>query len=419
MTPRAHPAAVSVIATLAIACHLVATTSAGTVATSGYCELMPEAGEATVTISPNQSGTCLWPFGPGTDISCEADQQILVDVEWATPIADTTPFLRCIVGNPEQSSEDDVRLGCVTAAPASCLSAIGHLELFSGDTPVPTDPGPLRCGYETTGASHPHRAATFVDDTDASQPGTQPGLVPNEIYCEGLSRSEGDPEYPWAAGLCCRQQFDVVFSVDPPQPLTRVRFVATTHLAVIGQPDFRFERPRCGDGIRYCHEQCDDGNSENLDTCSDDCEISDWACGQPTDGNRSGPSVSDALVVLRTASSLQTCGCLCDVDDSADVTATDALLVLRAATGQSVALTCDRCPRGGEAPDGRTEPHQFQHPGLQPLCDLGVGFEPIFDFDLEETLCEQSRRCTICNQNDLLLLHPTLEECEATLESAR
>jgi len=55
-------------------------------------------------------------------------------------------------------------------------------------------------------------------------------------------------------------------------------------------------------------------------------------------------NASDALAVLQTAVHIRTCPlCVCDVNDSASVTATDALIVLRFAVGQSVLLTCPAC----------------------------------------------------------------------------
>jgi CSLREA domain-containing protein len=55
-------------------------------------------------------------------------------------------------------------------------------------------------------------------------------------------------------------------------------------------------------------------------------------------------TASDALIVLRTATGSAECPlCVCDVNDSGGVTASDALTVLRAAVGQSVTLDCPAC----------------------------------------------------------------------------
>jgi hypothetical protein len=66
-------------------------------------------------------------------------------------------------------------------------------------------------------------------------------------------------------------------------------------------------------------------------------------CGQPaTSGN--APTASDALFVLRAATGSQTCEpCVCDVDDSGGVSASDALRVLRRAVGQTIELLCPAC----------------------------------------------------------------------------
>jgi hypothetical protein len=67
-------------------------------------------------------------------------------------------------------------------------------------------------------------------------------------------------------------------------------------------------------------------------------------CSQPvTDG--STPLATDCLFVLRVAVSLATCDpeCVCAPKGSLPVVATDALVCLRSATGQSVALLCP-CP---------------------------------------------------------------------------
>jgi hypothetical protein len=69
-------------------------------------------------------------------------------------------------------------------------------------------------------------------------------------------------------------------------------------------------------------------------------------CGEPV---AAGPVAVDALEVLRTATGASDCGgrepCICDVNSSGGVTASDALTVLRKAVGLDVTLTCpcDTC----------------------------------------------------------------------------
>jgi hypothetical protein len=74
-------------------------------------------------------------------------------------------------------------------------------------------------------------------------------------------------------------------------------------------------------------------------------------CGQPATTGES-PTARDALFVLRVAVDLKSCNrCVCDVDDSGEVTAADALSVLRAAVGLIVVDGCPACdPEGLQCP---------------------------------------------------------------------
>lgn len=64
-------------------------------------------------------------------------------------------------------------------------------------------------------------------------------------------------------------------------------------------------------------------------------------CGEPKVG---GPVATDALEVLRTGVGASNCGgfdpCICDVNATGSVSASDALLVLQRAVGQNVPFTC-------------------------------------------------------------------------------
>jgi len=68
-------------------------------------------------------------------------------------------------------------------------------------------------------------------------------------------------------------------------------------------------------------------------------------CGEPKVG---GPVATDALEVLRTGVGASDCGgfdpCVCDVNATASVSASDALLVLQRAVGQSVPFACPCSP---------------------------------------------------------------------------
>jgi hypothetical protein len=55
-------------------------------------------------------------------------------------------------------------------------------------------------------------------------------------------------------------------------------------------------------------------------------------------------TASDALFTLRAGIGLESCAlCVCDADNSGNVSATDALTILRAAVGQPVTLNCPAC----------------------------------------------------------------------------
>jgi hypothetical protein len=74
-------------------------------------------------------------------------------------------------------------------------------------------------------------------------------------------------------------------------------------------------------------------------------------CGQPvTTGER--PTTNDALFVLRASVGLEECNrCVCDTDDSGEVTTSNSLAVLRDAVGLEVALACPACdPEGLQCP---------------------------------------------------------------------
>ena len=65
-------------------------------------------------------------------------------------------------------------------------------------------------------------------------------------------------------------------------------------------------------------------------------------CGNPVSGVSAGTATtSDALYILRVAVGQGTCEpCVCDVNDSGGISASDALLTLAASVGGPVSLTC-------------------------------------------------------------------------------
>jgi cysteine-rich repeat protein len=99
----------------------------------------------------------------------------------------------------------------------------------------------------------------------------------------------------------------------------------------------------CGDGALNPGEECDDGNSEWVagEYCTDTCEL--VLCGDPgADGNS---TASDALFALGAAVGTNFCDlCVCDVDDSGSVTASDASKLLSYGVGvPGVSLQCPSC----------------------------------------------------------------------------
>ena len=62
------------------------------------------------------------------------------------------------------------------------------------------------------------------------------------------------------------------------------------------------------------------------------------------DPGRNGITASDALILLRATVGLGVCeACICDVDGNGILGATDALIALRASTGIPVELNCPPC----------------------------------------------------------------------------
>ena len=107
------------------------------------------------------------------------------------------------------------------------------------------------------------------------------------------------------------------------------------------------------------HGICDDGDACTIDTCDSTsgacvgtptchpvCEHCDNGscrslCGNPSDPASDTFTVTDGLMTLRAAVGADFCeGCLCDVDSSGAVSATDALIVLQASVALPVALNC-------------------------------------------------------------------------------
>jgi cysteine-rich repeat protein len=99
----------------------------------------------------------------------------------------------------------------------------------------------------------------------------------------------------------------------------------------------------CGDGVLSPGEECDDGDSVWVmgEYCTETCEF--VLCGDPgADGNS---AASDALFALGAAVGTNFCDlCVCDVDGSGSVNASDASKLLSYAVGvPGVSLQCPSC----------------------------------------------------------------------------
>jgi hypothetical protein len=74
------------------------------------------------------------------------------------------------------------------------------------------------------------------------------------------------------------------------------------------------------------------------------------ACGQPVSAGAT-PTASDARYTLLSAIGARVCDpCVCDVDSSGGVVASDALLLLNGATGIAVELSCAACDNAADCP---------------------------------------------------------------------
>ena len=113
-----------------------------------------------------------------------------------------------------------------------------------------------------------------------------------------------------------------------------------------GQPSNEGQTCDQGDGVCTFDSICTAGECVPSTACHPVCEYCDSGacrdlCGNPIDPANDTRTVADGLKTLRVAVGVDTCdSCLCDVDDSGAVTATDALILLQFAVGLPLQLSC-------------------------------------------------------------------------------
>ena len=179
----------------------------------------------------------------------------------------------------------------------------------------------------------------------------------------------------------------------------------TTEFSIIGLEGFDLGGlvdEFCGDGVRYCDEQCDDSNNEDFDGCSNDCRAE--RCGQPR-SRRTGdglPRVADALHVLGAAVGATRCNaCLCDIDSSGATDAGDARSVLRGAVGLQFERTCGPCPGSPTITEDRCRSAIWHKPRLG-ICEDVLGYLPV------DGVCRPWEGCSACGCS----LFASEAECE-------
>ncbi|MFQ5479120.1 MAG: hypothetical protein ACE5E4_10935, partial [Candidatus Binatia bacterium] len=104
----------------------------------------------------------------------------------------------------------------------------------------------------------------------------------------------------------------------------------------------------CDDGDPLCtvEDRCVGGACAGTPVCDPECSRCDggqcsYLCGNPYQRDRADITVTDALYTLRAAVALDECPlCICDVDNDGDVSAQDALTILRGYVGLEVVLEC-------------------------------------------------------------------------------
>jgi len=384
-----------------------------------YCEILANAPGVTVTAVANETGTCLYQSSPSatpTEVPCNTDQEISVDVTWDEPPTESVTVLRCVVGNPTTArAGDGYEQDClVIASPTGCTADIFGVTASAGGMPLEDTTGIVRCDAQQTGESHPAAGVTYVEDFDPITPGPQSGFISNSRYCQGLAETPFPFAAPWAAQECCRVYGDVFYDIAPAPGLTEVHFrIQVPFVFYDDDSRWRFVVPSCGDGVRYCGEECDDGDADGDGCGGPNCVVQ--GCGTPVSGAASGPAASDALYALRASVGASACdACICDVDLNGFVSATDALVLLKHAVGALTdTLACVQC-QSPPAPNAVEpwDPFLMNWPMFAtddpPFCSVDLGYIPL----IYEPGCLRAHVCRTCGT---YTGYDTLGECEATL----
>lgn len=356
----------------------------------------------------------------GDPLPCEADQQLRVFLEFPRrlPQPETDILLRCVLANPEIVVGERSGNGFSDCRPDDSQDLVEiwavRATTSSGLVDLPT--GAITTDWQQTGESQPADGEVFLEDALGTPgPPPAPGVVSGAMYCDGLARPEPVPGAPWAERRCGREHYDVFFRLTVLEGLGDASFRATAPLAARGGRDFRFTAPTCGDAIRYCGEECDDGEANGYaDGCEDTCTLE--SCGTPvSELENRRPTAADAIHVLMTAVELTECaGCVCNLtagtagDDS--VSAADALMTLKAATDPSMELACPACSdlvKSIAVPDWNPHITNWWGEGRGEDCGIASGRYDVRSADPAPT-CMEVTTCRTCGDYNGLA---TLEEC--------
>ncbi len=172
---------------------------------------------------------------------------------------------------------------CVTAKCGD--GAINCGETCDNGTNNGTGPGQCRPAGFPGGACKPARCSDGIDDGPPIDPECDDGNTQSEDGCSALCFDEfcGDEIIQAGLGEQCDNGVDNADVAD----------------ACRESEPHACQNPRCGDGIQDTGEGCDDGNTNNTDTCSNTCTVlkipkcGDGVTDAPTEQCDDGPNNSN------------------------------------------------------------------------------------------------------------------------------